>query len=420
MGVTLERVQNKFACIIGELCSEPVILSQFAIWVDLRIAEYKAKGAISLEISGEDPDPSWLRGHKPSVPPVESRDRTPDMYDPTGGSDSNFNSDIGHAHLVEDRLSPEVVMVKDEPADSEHREVFPVSLHGNSSLVSNPQHKRKHSGTLTSGSSIHHSSSLLSSSSSPAKIHRLSQSSNLSTPGTQSLMSIISDIPGSSNNNSANQNLDSSRLSDTSQSKGDNFLSGYMVSNPGSHSAHLQNNSSVRIPEGHGTSDNADAAPGPSGIMTSPKVCGADYGVLDHHLHPQRYPDRLSIPAIKQRVNVENKKSMMDIAKSVATLERWLWAKFGEERNIEEIPAAELDSYLAEFYPILRKESGEPYHVKSLFNLRYCLDRFLRDRGYQHSISKSQAFERSQFAFKAVKKVTLALAPGSGVGSLWE
>lgn len=164
----------------------------------------------------------------------------------------------------------------------------------------------------------------------------------------------------------------------------------------------------------------SDEAPGSSGIRSLPKAFSADYGILDHHLHPQRYPDRLSIPAIKQRVSVENKKSMMDIAKSVATLERWLWAKFGEERNIEEIPAAELDSYLAEFYPILRKESGEPYHVKSLFNLRYCLDRFLRDRGYQHSISKSQAFERSQFAFKAVKKVTLALAPGSGAGTLWE
>lgn len=48
MGVTLERVQFKFASIIGELCSEPDILSQFAVWVDLRIAEYKLKGSISL------------------------------------------------------------------------------------------------------------------------------------------------------------------------------------------------------------------------------------------------------------------------------------------------------------------------------------------------------------------------------------
>lgn len=44
----MERVQNKFACIIGELCSEPLVLSQFAVWVDLRIAEYKTKGTISL------------------------------------------------------------------------------------------------------------------------------------------------------------------------------------------------------------------------------------------------------------------------------------------------------------------------------------------------------------------------------------
>lgn len=48
MGVTLERVQNKFACIIGELTNEPLVLSQFAIWVDLRISEYKSKGTISL------------------------------------------------------------------------------------------------------------------------------------------------------------------------------------------------------------------------------------------------------------------------------------------------------------------------------------------------------------------------------------
>lgn len=48
MDVTLERVQFKFASIIGELCSKPMILSQFAIWVDLRLAEYKLKGSISL------------------------------------------------------------------------------------------------------------------------------------------------------------------------------------------------------------------------------------------------------------------------------------------------------------------------------------------------------------------------------------
>ncbi|XP_064605664.1 uncharacterized protein LOC135470573 isoform X1 [Liolophura sinensis] len=62
MGVTLERVQYKFASIIGELCSEPDILSQFAVWVDLRLAEYKLKGSISLDCSGETPDPIWLKG----------------------------------------------------------------------------------------------------------------------------------------------------------------------------------------------------------------------------------------------------------------------------------------------------------------------------------------------------------------------
>lgn len=48
MGVSLERVQLKFAAIIGELCSEPDVLSQFAVWLDLRLAEYKLRGAVSL------------------------------------------------------------------------------------------------------------------------------------------------------------------------------------------------------------------------------------------------------------------------------------------------------------------------------------------------------------------------------------
>lgn len=48
MEEVLQRVQFKFASIIGELCSEPIVLSQFAVWVDMRISEYKLKGSISL------------------------------------------------------------------------------------------------------------------------------------------------------------------------------------------------------------------------------------------------------------------------------------------------------------------------------------------------------------------------------------
>lgn len=44
----LEHVQYKFATIIGGLCGKPKILSQFAVWLDMRLAEYKLKGAISL------------------------------------------------------------------------------------------------------------------------------------------------------------------------------------------------------------------------------------------------------------------------------------------------------------------------------------------------------------------------------------
>ncbi|XP_064597260.1 uncharacterized protein LOC135463762 [Liolophura sinensis] len=90
----LERVQYKFASIIGELCGEPLALSQFAIWVDLRLAEYKLRGSISLDCSGQKLDPVWLRSLKTlnndtSQPPAQgSVDQTsqPKHFSPVTSS----------------------------------------------------------------------------------------------------------------------------------------------------------------------------------------------------------------------------------------------------------------------------------------------------------------------------------------------
>ncbi|XP_064597398.1 uncharacterized protein LOC135463872 isoform X1 [Liolophura sinensis] len=134
MGVTLERVQNKFACIIGELCSEPVILSKFAIWLDLRLAEYKAKGAISLDCSGENPDPVWLKGHEKDVPVCESSQDY--HYNPSPPqshtepsvhrSRQRFTSSLTES--PEDSSFPAKTVCKKEN-DSDIECVFPVSLH---------------------------------------------------------------------------------------------------------------------------------------------------------------------------------------------------------------------------------------------------------------------------------------------------
>ncbi|XP_064597056.1 uncharacterized protein LOC135463632 isoform X9 [Liolophura sinensis] len=179
MGVSLERVQFKFASIIGELCSEPIVLSQFAVWLDLRLAEYKSKGAISLDCSGEKPDPSWLKGLRTATAPAVKKVLGSRLAPRTGLGFSrggmysrssafhrrNVNSHSRMAQSgqgqtrsqtvtdmqsdVNNRLSgadtmgavphlsentDDIVVIKDEPSEDNQGGVFPVSLHSHQAL----------------------------------------------------------------------------------------------------------------------------------------------------------------------------------------------------------------------------------------------------------------------------------------------
>lgn len=44
----LEDLQEKFAAIVQEARNNPCLLEQFMIWLDMKVAEYKAKGVILL------------------------------------------------------------------------------------------------------------------------------------------------------------------------------------------------------------------------------------------------------------------------------------------------------------------------------------------------------------------------------------
>lgn len=90
---------------------------------------------------------------------------------------------------------------------------------------------------------------------------------------------------------------------------------------------------------------------------------------------------------------------------AVSIFERWLFENFHPEvatkyEKIEEIPVEELDEYLSQFWPTVKKQNGADYQVESLVQLRTRLDRHLRHAGYSQSIVKSQCFARSQKAFK--------------------
>ncbi|XP_064596621.1 uncharacterized protein LOC135463292 isoform X6 [Liolophura sinensis] len=407
MGVTLERVQNKFACIIGELCSEPVILSQFAIWVDLRIAEYKAKGAISLECSGEDPDPVWLKGHKPA-PPTVNRDTTPihhhgrrmgDNSIQRPHSDSLSHPILSHLDQSEEvaaRLSPDIVVIKEEPQEDES--VFPVSLHRHDDSTVSRNTPRKRTSESVGPSDGSHS---------PSKLRKVSSSSSSPAlhiePVNQSLMSIISESAlEESGDSSANFTLDYSSLDPSNEENAASlFQSQPVPSTSSGDSADQQDSSST------GIGAIRTVVSGRGFPMLSDVYSGAEL----RHLYPATSPQRFHAQEIRARIpgaDEMDAKNTSYIIRAVSTLERWLWSKHDENRQVEAIPPAELDRYLEEYWQILVRQNGVDFGHQTLFKMRHCLDQFLTKNGYPVRITSSREFARSRRALHLRVKLMTA------------
>lgn len=125
-----------------------------------------------------------------------------------------------------------------------------------------------------------------------------------------------------------------------------------------------------------------------------------DMGSTRDHLYPCTYPARLHGSSIRARVPCVSSQTATKMVRAVATLERWMWSKYGETRRIETIPPPELDAYLAEFWQGLVRENGTDFLPVSLRKYRYCLDRFLVSNDYPESITTSLAFPQSQSAYQ--------------------
>lgn len=92
-----------------------------------------------------------------------------------------------------------------------------------------------------------------------------------------------------------------------------------------------------------------------------------------------------------------------NIASAVGTLQHWLLTTYREPRVIEVIPPAELDAYLEAFFAVITKPNQQNYEPESFKNVRSNIERFLQEKGYQGSITKSPSFRRSQLAFRRRK-----------------
>lgn len=136
------------------------------------------------------------------------------------------------------------------------------------------------------------------------------------------------------------------------------------------------------------------------------KEAGGGYERLcSQWLSPLNTPGGSPVVMERSRSHCQTAKNIQSAA---TTFERWLASKEKSNRRpMEQIPPAELDRYLSDFFSTVKKRSGQDYNSDTLLSLRSYIDRYLREKGYPCSITKSDVFANSQMAFK-VRRQELA------------
>ncbi|XP_064597187.1 uncharacterized protein LOC135463713 isoform X1 [Liolophura sinensis] len=413
---SLERVQYKFASIIGELCSEPIVLSQFAVWLDLKLAEYKAKGSISLDCSGEKPEPPWMKGVLPSSPPsslFEHKNadeelqtaRNPFSKSPHSSSLTySSSSRIDHSSVTSPsqtfgseelsrRLSgDDIILIKDEPlekSDAYPTNVFPNESGSLASDNSSDSRKRPSVGSASNYSPHHQQFS--------PKVRRLANTS-------------VSGSPSSASNQSSIGGIQQSPVHDPvpSTSSDDPLILPSPQPDPASQNSWLGQVTAERDTQSSGLaamdlSGKADEVS--SEVQQGNPTCTsqeADFGRPafwpSHRAEERQRFDCLILNPLISRSTARHVKA------AVKLFERWIWVgSMKDNRNVEHIPPEELDAYLVDFFGNIQKPSGQDYTPSSLKNVRSCLELYLKEQGYGSSITKSQCFVNSQQAFKRRK-----------------
>ena len=88
-------------------------------------------------------------------------------------------------------------------------------------------------------------------------------------------------------------------------------------------------------------------------------------------------------------------------------------AREKENRKIEDLPPAELDTYLSRFLLTERKKSGEEYKPATLKGIIASVERYLKKRGYSDSIITVQPFAKTLDALKSKQKQLKWLGKGN-------
>ena len=105
----------------------------------------------------------------------------------------------------------------------------------------------------------------------------------------------------------------------------------------------------------------------------------------------------------EQRPENTKKKTLYDIN---------IWKRYlssaGEERNIEDIPAKDLNLHMCRFFMEIKKKDGEQYEPTTLTSFQRSLQRYLNDHGSTLNIVKDQQFSLSRDALSKKKRAVIA------------
>ncbi len=106
--------------------------------------------------------------------------------------------------------------------------------------------------------------------------------------------------------------------------------------------------------------------------------------------------DVLAFIKSKEKVNTKHAEK-----RDVNKVSTWLAAVKRETRALHLIPPVERNDYLSQYFINCVRNDGKQHQPSSLDNVRFSLDRYLKDMEYGFTISESAEFHLTRKALKA-------------------
>ncbi|KAJ8300406.1 hypothetical protein KUTeg_021925, partial [Tegillarca granosa] len=125
-------------------------------------------------------------------------------------------------------------------------------------------------------------------------------------------------------------------------------------------------------------------------------------GIIERQRHGPSGDAALNIPEDTQDF-INGMKNENTSRKTDGNVKKWLETK-GEHRDVFEIPAPDLNIYLARFFMTIKQDNGQEYEPDTLRSFQGSFQRFLRDHHYPIDIIKDKEFSHSREVLSSKQK----------------